>query len=143
MADTSHPKENWRHRKRRRLHPYVDSGALLRADGRTKEARLLFSIREELVEHVGGEPNAVQRALIEQAAQLRLRIALMDRKFAETGVQTELDSRTYLAWTNSYARLLARLGPASPPRQASPSLRDYLARKKPAAGAVPDVPVAT
>lgn len=129
MSETAPKKENWRHRKRRRLHPYVDFGALLRADGRSREARLLVSIRKELVEHVGGDPNAVQRALIEQAAQLRLRIALMDRKFAETGIQTELDSRTYLAWTNSYARLLARLGPPPPPPKGAPALRDYLARK--------------
>lgn len=137
MSETA-PKENWRHRKRRRLHPYVDCGALLRADGRSREARLLVSIRKELVEHVGSDPDAVQRALIEQAAQLRLRIALMDRKFAETGVQTELDSRTYLAWTNSYARLLARLGPSSAKAQSKPSLREYLARKTPAAGAIPE-----
>lgn len=130
-------KENWRHRKRRRLHPYVDCGALLRADGRSKEARLLVGVRRELVEHVGGDPNAVQRAMIEQAAQLRLRIALMDRKFAETGVQTELDSRTYLAWSNTYARLLARLGPAVQSRAAKPTLRDYLAARKPAADPVP------
>ena len=68
------------------------------------------STRAELVAHVGGRPSAVQAALIEQAVQLRLRLAVMDRKFAETGAQTDHDSKTYLAWANSFARLMTRLG---------------------------------
>jgi hypothetical protein len=51
--------------------------------------------------HVGGKPSAVQAAMIERACQLTLRIVAMDRKFAETGAQTDHDSRTYLAWSNS------------------------------------------
>ena len=129
MSETAPKKENWRHRKRRRLHPYVDSAALLRADGRTREARLLTGFRRELVLHVGGEPDARQRAIIEQAAQVKLRLALMDLKLGETGIQTELDSRTYLAWCNTLARLLDRIGPPPPPPKGAPALRDYLARK--------------
>jgi hypothetical protein len=37
----------------------------------------------------------------ERACQLTLRIVAMDRKFAKTGAQTDHDSRTYLAWSNS------------------------------------------
>jgi hypothetical protein len=57
--------------------------------------------RAELAAHVGGKPSAVQAAMIERACQLTLRIVAMDRKFAETGAQTDHDSRTYLAWSNS------------------------------------------
>ena len=57
--------------------------------------------RAALVAHVGGKPSAVQAAMIERACQLTLRIVAMDRKFAETGAQTDHDSRTYLAWSNS------------------------------------------
>src|SRR4029077_8360806 len=39
--------------------------------------------------------------MIERACQLTLRIVAMDRKFAETGAQTDHDSRTYLPWSNS------------------------------------------
>jgi hypothetical protein len=68
--------------------------------------------RAELAAHVGGRPTAVQSALIERAAQLSLRIAAMDRRFAELGKQTDHDSRTYLAWSNSLTRTLAQLGVA-------------------------------
>jgi hypothetical protein len=90
--------------------PYSTPSTLAKLDGRTREARLLHVARAELVAHVGGTPSATQRALIEQIIQLRLRLATMDRKFAETGAQTDHDSRTYLAWANSHARLLRQLG---------------------------------
>lgn len=97
-------------------------------DGRTKEARLVRETRAALVAHVGGEPSVVQSALVEQAVQLRLRLAAMDRRFAETSDQTEGGSKMYLAWANSYARLLRHLGidgaKAAPPSLASLWQRD-------------------
>ena len=72
--------------------------------------------------HVGGRPNAVQARLIHQACQLALRIAMMDRKLAEDGEPTDHDSRTYLAWSAHYARLLAQLGMAAAPSQNAPGL---------------------
>jgi hypothetical protein len=74
---------------------------MAKLDQRTKEARLMRETRAALVAHVGGKPSAVQSAMIERACQLTLRIVAMDRKFAETGAQTDHDSRTYLAWSNS------------------------------------------
>lgn len=79
-------------------------------DGRTKEGRLVRDTRAALVAHIGGSPSATQRALIERAVQLALRISAMDRKYADTGVQTEHDSRTYLAWSASLSRALRDLG---------------------------------
>jgi hypothetical protein len=78
-------------------------------DGRTREAKLLLASRHELVAHVGGKPSATQRALIEQAAQLGLRLAIMDQTFNANGI-TEHDSRTYLAWANTYTRIMRSLG---------------------------------
>jgi hypothetical protein len=83
------------------IHPPHRPVALAKLDQRTKEARLMRETRAELVAHVGGNPSAVQAAMIERACQLTLRIVAMDRKFAETGAQTDHDSRTYLAWSNS------------------------------------------
>jgi hypothetical protein len=81
-----------------------------------------------LTAHAGGEPSATQRALIEQAVQIKLRLAVMDRKFAETGAQTEHDGRQYLAWANSLARLLRQLGmQGTEPRP--PSIAEYFAAK--------------
>jgi hypothetical protein len=52
------------------------------------------------------QPSTTQRALIEQGVQIKLRSAVMDRLFAESGSMTAHDSRVYLAWANSLARLL-------------------------------------
>ena len=114
------------------IHPYSRPGALAKLDQRTKEARLIRETRAELLAHVGGKPSATERALIEQLAQIHLRLAMMDRKFAETGAQTDHDSRTYLAWANSYARLLRQLG-FQGPKDHPPGLADYLAAR-PASG---------
>lgn len=83
-------------------------------------------IRADLTEHVG-VPSIAQRALIEQIVQLRLRIAVMDRDFAESKDMTAHDSRMYLSWANSYSRLLRQLGlqPTSAPQ---PTLQDYLSQ---------------
>jgi len=109
-----------------KLGPYSRSASLAKIDGRTREAALMRRVRAEFTAHVGGNPSAVQRALIERAVQLTLRISAMDRKFAETGAQTELDSRTYLAWSGSLSRVLRDLGMNGPPAR-GPSLSDYIA----------------
>jgi hypothetical protein len=110
-----------------RIHPYSRQGTLAKLDQRTKEARLIREARAELLVHVGGKPSATQRALIEQLLQIKLRLAVMDRKFAKTGAQTDHDSRTYLAWANSYARLLRQLGLNGVPAERSPSLSEIVA----------------
>jgi len=83
-------------------------------DRRTGEGRAFERFRAELVEHVGGAPTIVQSAIIERCAWIRLRIALMDEKMLAGGM-TDQDSKSYLAWCNTLARLLGRLGvqPAS------------------------------
>ena len=68
------------------------------------------AVRADLIAHLGGKPSVTQSMLIEQVVQLRLRMALMDEKFAKTGEQTQHDSATYLAWSGSLARLLRNLG---------------------------------
>ena len=108
--------------------PYSRQAALSNIDGRTKEARLLKSLRAELIEHVGGAPSTTQRLLIDQCVQLQLRIALIDRKTAEGEPMTEHDSRTYLAWCNSLARLVRQLGMKAASQQ-QPTLRDHLAKR--------------
>lgn len=50
----------------------------------------------------------------------------MDRNFAKSQQMTEHDSRTYLAWSNSYSRLLRQLGLKGAAERA-PSLADLLA----------------
>ena len=114
--------------KTRVVKPYSRPAALAKLDQRTKEARVLREIREELTHHVGNNPSATQRALIDQAAQLKLRLAVMDRTFAENNKTTGHDTRDYLAWANSYTRLLRQLGIKGTTDRAL-NLNDYLAAR--------------
>jgi hypothetical protein len=93
----------------------------------------MAKLRADLTAHVGGAPSATQRAMIEQAVQLSLRLALMDEHFAETVEMTEHDSRCYLAWSNALTRLMARMGTKSA-AQAPRSLQQHLAARAGAAG---------
>ena len=88
--------------------------------------------RAELTAHVGGNPSATQRALIERAVQLTLRIGAMDRKFGQSGEMTEHDSRTYLAWSACLSRAMRDLG-LKPAASAPPSLREHIAARSAAA----------
>jgi hypothetical protein len=119
----------------RGLLPYSRRAELSKLDQRTREARLMRETRAELVQHCGGRPSVTQSALIEQLVQIKLRLCVMDRKFAETGAQTDHDSRVYLAWTNSFARLLRQLG-----LQAAPAPRQSLADRLLRAASHPDGP---
>lgn len=110
------------------MNPECSPNTLAKLDGRTREARLMQKVRAELVAHVGGSPSATQRALIERAANLTVRLAVMDQKFAETGVQSEHDSRTYLAWTNTLTRTMRHLGLEGPPAKTK-TLQDHLAER--------------
>jgi len=112
------------------IQPYSHPKTLARLDGRTKEARLVKATRAELLRHLGGEADTIQAALIEQVIQIRLRLATLDRKYAQTGMMTDHDTRTYLAWANSYSRMLAKLGITLPKaRPSGPGLTEYIAAR--------------
>src|SRR5271166_1664235 len=74
-------------------------------DGRTKEGRVLIAVRNALIAHVGGNPTAPQRALIERCAMLQLRLTALDQRIID-GSFTEYDAKTYLAFSNSLTRSL-------------------------------------
>jgi hypothetical protein len=93
-----------------KLRPYSTLPDLVSIDARTKEAALMRQVRDELTRYCGGNPNAVQRTIIERCCWLQLRIALMDRKLTE-GTFTQIDSNVYLAWVGSLARTISRLRP--------------------------------
>ncbi len=115
--------------------PHSRRDLLTQLDRRSHEARLIRAFREELTAHVGGKPTATQRVLIDRAAVLQLRLALMDRASLTTPGMTEKNGREYVCWTNALTRVLTALGPAVKPTEAPPDLRTYLARKAAAAAA--------
>lgn len=109
--------------------PHTRRDLLTQLDRRSHQARLVRAFREELAAHVGGSPSAIQRVLIDRAAVLQLRIALMDRDTLATGAISERNGREYVVWTNSLTRVLAAIGP---PAKTSPpplDLREHLARR--------------
>jgi hypothetical protein len=106
--------------------PYAGLARLSAPDLRTRYGRILKSVRDELTSHVGSRPSATQKMLIERAAQLSLRVAMMDDQAATGKVLTDHDSRTYLAWSNTLTRTLAQLG-LHGAKPSTPKLSDYMA----------------
>jgi hypothetical protein len=110
---------------RRKVNPEASHERISALDGRSAEKRLMKRFREELTAHVGGNPSPTQRAIIEQAASLALRMRLMDQRFLTNAGMSQHDSRTYLAWSNTYTLTLRQLGlkgAASAPK----SLADHI-----------------
>jgi hypothetical protein len=111
--------------------PYSRPHRLAKLDGRTREAKMLRAIRAELAAHVGGKPSVTERMLIDRCAMLTLRLAQMDEKIAG-GVLTDIDSRSYVAWSNGLARSLQALG-LKPATEAPKRLAEVLAAGRAAA----------
>jgi len=112
----------------RQLGPYSKVRQLATLDPRTSEGLFVKRLREDLTEHLGHEPSAVERIYIDRACWLSLRIALLDKKIAAHQDFTLPDTNFYLAWNNSLVRLLARLGLESPKAKPSrPTLDEILA----------------
>src|SRR5438874_1007827 len=82
---------------------------LEKLDGRSKEARILKSMRQELYVLLGRKPNPVEMALIERACWLHLRIAVMDERLIE-GKANHHELSIYNANVNSFARVVEKLG---------------------------------
>jgi hypothetical protein len=99
---------------------------LTNLDKRSKECRLMRKVRKDLTYHLGGSPSPIQRVLIERAAILSLRVAMLDTKIVNGEMLTQMYNVQYLAWSNGLVRTLDKLGltPAAGPQ---PSLGDVLA----------------
>jgi hypothetical protein len=114
-------------KRRHGLGPHTRPARLLEGlDWRTREGQVLIAARAELTAHVGN-PNNVQKALIERAARLTLYIELMDAEALAAGTMTERNSRQYLAWVNALRLCLRELGVKAAPVEKLPDLGDILA----------------
>jgi hypothetical protein len=124
VAQVEQPKK----RRRGALGPHTRQHRLLEGiDWRTREGQVLIAARAELTAHVGGNPNSVQRVLIERAARLSLYIEMMDAKAFEAGTMSERDSRQYLAWVNAQRLCLRELGVKAAPSEKEPDLHEIVA----------------
>ena len=99
-------------------------------DWRTREGQTLIAARAELTAHVGGNPNNVQKALIERAARLTLYIELMDAQALVEGTMSERNSRQYLAWVNALRLCLREIGVEEAKPEKPVSLDHYLAAER-------------
>ncbi len=89
--------------------------------GRIKEGRRLQRFRADLISHVGGSPTKVQSVLIDRATMLQCHLSRMDATALKDGGMSDHASRQYLAWSNTLARTLVRLGlEATPPPKPKP-----------------------
>jgi hypothetical protein len=114
----------------RRIGPYSRPAAIVELDGRTKEALLMARVRDELTAHVGGNPTAVERILIERAVMLSLRCAQLDIKIMSGEVLTQHDNSHALAWNNGLRRCLVDLGlKARAPMSRETDLSDWVTRQ--------------
>jgi hypothetical protein len=115
-----------RKRSKQRIRSLEDSIAPI--DGRSRLGKDVRAFRQELWDdHCGGHPTASQRALIALACQLKMRIAVLDGKFAEAGEQCDTDTRHYLAHVNALRRAIADLGPpAAKPANGRKSLSEII-----------------
>jgi hypothetical protein len=99
--------------KHGRFGPYsraIDRGAIGALNGRSREGRFVRHYESMLVEHCGGNPSITQRALISRAARLALHLELMDERALAGKPFVEHDHNYCVSWSNSLARMLARLG---------------------------------
>jgi hypothetical protein len=81
-----------------------------------------------LRQHVGGKPNHAEQLLIGRIAWLQVHLAHIDERAMQDGGLSPHAVREYLAWSNSLAKLIGRLGlEAKGPRQ--PTIREVLARR--------------
>ena len=115
-------------RRRRGLGPHTKQHRLLEGlDWRTREGQTLTAARAELTAHVGGNPNNVQKALIERAARLTLYVEMMDARALVEGTMSERDSRQYLAWVNALRLCLRDIGVEEAKPEKAAGLDHYLA----------------
>jgi hypothetical protein len=90
--------------------PHSRIHRLTRIDMRTSEGLIVHRLRRQLIAHVGGNPSIVEFTVIERCCWLQLRLALMDKKLAQGHNLTEIDSNSYIAWSNALVRTMSRLG---------------------------------
>ncbi len=98
-------------------------------DGRTREAALVRKTRADLLAHIKN-PTVVQRALVERAAWLTLRLNLMEARLAGGEEMSDHASRQYVALSNALRRVLDAIGiqaAKTPP----PTIAEIMSRPAP------------
>ena len=99
-------------------------------DGRTREAKFLKAVTEDLLDHLGPNVTIAQRILVSRAAMIMLRFSRSTVVSWPTRILI-LDNNAYIAWANCLRKVLSTLGLAHLARQpasAGPKLAEILQR---------------
>jgi hypothetical protein len=108
----------------------LDRGAVGALNGNSREAKFIRAYEAMLIEHVGGSPSIVQRALIIRAARLACHLELWDqRTIPNGGAVSATGHNHYIQWANALGRTLARLG-LQPTAPRAPTLAEALAEAR-------------
>jgi hypothetical protein len=110
---------------------YGQRRGIVKCDGRSPEGRILKNARKALLEHIGRAETAtgIQKSLIERAAMLELRAAMLDQKVI-AGTFTDYDGKTYNAVINSLTRVYKVLGIGRPQPKFADFMRSPAKRRK-------------
>src|SRR5206468_3728370 len=100
--------EKRRRRRPRRTGPFARS--LTDLDRRTRAAKIMREIVDELTAHCGGNPSAAEALLIRQAAMKATRLHLLSERFLAGTDLAEGSDHHALSWSNSLRLDLAQLG---------------------------------
>jgi hypothetical protein len=122
------PKPKKPRRKPHQAGPYSRDHVLSMIDKRTRAGRVYRTVIRELINHVGGDPSAAQRLLIESASIKATRLALLTDNLL-AGIEPGEDGHQALAWLNSLRMDLQALGLERRARDVT-SLADYLHSKR-------------
>ena len=131
--DTDKPRASIRRvskKRHARIGAYSSVGALADLDGRSKEAKFLKRIREELTSLIAGRPNAAQRLLIDRAAILALRCAQIDERILYGEILTAHDNDHAIAWHNAFRRTVAQITNIEMTPEPVASLADLLGQDR-------------
>ena len=121
MSVSSKPRKT-----RHRPGPQSRAARLATIDGRTIAGRTIRDVSEALISHLGGDPSAAERLVIQNCAVMATRLALFqDRLLA--GDPGEGDQHHCLAWMSALNRGLQLLGLERRARDIIPGGTDSLA----------------
>ncbi|WP_220149774.1 hypothetical protein [Sphingomonas aracearum] len=95
-------------------------------DGRSLEARRYREILAALVSDMGGDPSEAQEQIARRAAMLAIWCEGQDTAAA---LGTPIDVAAYTTASNALRRLLETLGLKRVPRDITPTLAEYAARR--------------
>ncbi len=94
--------------------------------GKSREGEMYRRVVRQLIAHVGGSPSHAQELVIARIAWLQVHLARIDERAMADGGLSPHASREYLAWSNTIARLVCRLGLRGAPER-QPTLAEIIA----------------